>query len=106
MLTKVCAVTGSAGYVPNRYDDPNSDMQKPTVDEGSIAELPEEFAVNPRDVFTGMIRTGLDQGCCGSDGLDGPNRACACGNVVATEKSDCWTQPEVLFLKGSVDLRD
>lgn len=30
-------------------------------------------------------------GCCGLDGCDGPNRVCECGNLVGTEKSDCWT---------------
>jgi hypothetical protein len=30
-------------------------------------------------------------GCCGLDGMDGPNRACPCGAEVGTERSDCWT---------------
>lgn len=30
-------------------------------------------------------------GCCGLDGVDGPNRACACGAEVGTEQSDFWT---------------
>lgn len=30
-------------------------------------------------------------GCCGRDGLDGPNLTCAAGgHEVGTERSDCW----------------
>jgi len=46
---------------------------------------------------------GNDHGCCGSDGLDGPNRACArCGAVVGTARTDCWTPLEVRFLPRAV----
>lgn len=31
-------------------------------------------------------------GCCGLDGLDGPNRVCRCGAEVGTEHSDCCTR--------------
>lgn len=35
-------------------------------------------------------------GCCGHDGLDGPNLICPeCGNEVATLRDDCWTYVEV-----------
>ncbi|MFE9428621.1 hypothetical protein ACFYNO_37400 [Kitasatospora sp. NPDC006697] len=31
-------------------------------------------------------------GCCGLDGMDGPNLVCGgCGAEVGTEQSDCWT---------------
>jgi len=56
------------------------------------------IAANPSDLLPGALTSvGKDNGCCGSDGLDGPNRACSCGAVVATEWSDCWTQAEVRF---------
>lgn len=34
-------------------------------------------------------------GCCGPDGLDGPNLECPCGVAFATEMGDCW-QPHVV----------
>jgi len=65
------------------------------------------LAANPEDLLTDVLHsTGIDNGCCGSDGIDGPNRACTCGAVVATEWSDCWTQAEVRFLPDAVALVD
>ena len=62
-------------------------------------------AANPEDIIVGSLdRAGVDNGCCGSDGLDGPNRACVCGSMVATQRSDCWTQAEVRFLPQAVRL--
>jgi len=62
------------------------------------------ISANPSDLLPGRLRPfGPDSGCCGSAGLDGPNRACAvCGAVVATERSDCWTQAEIRFAPGAV----
>ena len=34
---------------------------------------------------------GRRNGCCGLDGMDGPNRICRCGAEIGTEQSDCWT---------------
>ena len=35
-------------------------------------------------------------GCCGLDGMDGPNIVCiACGAEVGTKMNDCWTPHEV-----------
>jgi len=37
-------------------------------------------------------------GCCGLDGLDGPNLQCdTCGVYVATKITDCWTSHCVVF---------
>lgn len=42
-------------------------------------------------------------GCCGLDGCDGPNQACAnCGAIVGTARTDCWTDHEVRFWPTSV----
>jgi hypothetical protein len=61
------------------------------------------IAANPANVVaTSLHSVGPDNGCCGSDGLDGPNRACLCGAIVATEWGDCWTQSEVRFLPDAV----
>ena len=41
-------------------------------------------------------------GCCGNDGLDGPNRVCpGCGAEVATLVDDCWTRVELRFEAGT-----
>ena len=59
--------------------------------------------VSPEDILEASLSSaGADNGCCGSDGLDGPNRACSCGSLVATQWSDCWTQAEVRFLPDAV----
>lgn len=61
------------------------------------------IAVHPEIVIDGTLKSsGSDNGCCGSDGCDGPNRSCTCGQVVATEWSDCWTWAEVRFLPEAV----
>jgi hypothetical protein len=61
------------------------------------------IVAHPDDVLAdALLSHGLDNGCCGSGGYDGPNRACLCGAVVATEWSDCWTQAEVRFLPDAV----
>lgn len=65
------------------------------------------YAINPQDVIKANILTcGVDNGCCGSDGLDGFNRRCKCGNVLGTEWSDCWTQAEYRFEPLKVELYD
>jgi hypothetical protein len=41
---------------------------------------------------------GRRNGCCGPDGLDGPNLACTrCGAEVAIESADCWTWQDVVL---------
>lgn len=61
------------------------------------------IAGNPDDLAPDALKSaGIDNGCCGSDGLDGPNRACLCGAKVATQWSDCWTQAEIRFLPRAV----
>lgn len=73
---------------------------------GTQVHSPEgAIAANPQSVAPGaLVSSGDDIGCCGSDGLNGPNRSCACGNVVATQWSDCWTFAEVRFLPDAVSL--
>ena len=63
------------------------------------------LAVNPEDVVPdALLSAGIDNGCCGSDGMDGPNRRCICGAIVATETNDCWTYAEVRFEPGTTVL--
>lgn len=102
---------------------------RPAVPEGLLVRLPLEdatvvrklrgkgrkrvdspagaIAAHPADLLADALKSaGIDNGCCGSDGLDGPNRACRCGRVVGTEWSDCWTQAEVRFLPDRVTATD
>lgn len=65
------------------------------------------IAVHPAMVRPGaLVPSGVNGGCCGSDGLFGPNRSCACGQAVATEWSDCWTYAEVLFLPDAIGVEE
>ncbi len=45
-----------------------------------------------------------NSGCCGHDGLDGPNRLCpSCHAEVATLRDDCWSLVELRFEPSAVD---
>lgn len=69
----------------------------PLVPRGAYAVSPHSgaFVLHPDDV-SGTVEhpdRGRLSGCCGLDGLDGPNLVCsACGAEVATRRSDCWGQ--------------
>ena len=46
---------------------------------------------------------GRENGCCGRDGLEGPNLLCpGCQREVATVRDDCWTFQEVRLVPGAV----
>ena len=85
----VIAWTGVAGQGPSEPDE----------------VAPAGCLVTHPDDVRGLRSHGHDNGCCGSDGCDGPNRACArCGAVVGTARTDCWTASEMRFLPEAVDL--
>jgi hypothetical protein len=80
---------------------------KPAVPQGFFAINNQEywnvgghFLVNLADLV-GTSHTGKVNGCCGLDGLDGPNLACANNHVIGTEKSDCW-MPHAAILLDSI----
>ncbi len=50
--------------------------------------------------------SGRRAGCCGLDGLDGPNVVCACGAEVGTEWSDCWMPHALALEPGATALVD
>jgi len=64
------------------------------------------LVINAKDKRRLVRRSGASTGCCGLDGLDGPNQLCACGAEVATEHSDCRAPHAVVFLRTAVELRD
>jgi hypothetical protein len=41
-------------------------------------------------------------GCCGLDGLDGPNKLCNNGHEIGTEYSDCWMPHCMIFETESI----
>ena len=56
-----------------------------------VTDFTGHFAVRP-DVLAGVGRHpdgARWSGCCGPSGLGGPNRVCACGRAVGTERADC-----------------
>lgn len=58
-----------------------ADVGLPAVHVGDLVTVLAELSLR---------RCGSRTGCCGPDGLDGPNLACACGVAVGTELSDCY----------------
>ncbi len=68
---------------------------------------PGSYVLNPDDRIPGALAPvpGRDGGCCGLDGTDGPNQQCACGAIVGTAWTDCWTQYELRLLSDRVDVR-
>jgi len=95
---------------------------EPTIPRGRLAVDPEPVArcedgtptsalgclvVNPQDVLAleehpDSLR---NSGCCGHDGLEGPNRLCPrCGSEVATLRDDCWTPVDLRFEPQAVAL--
>lgn len=56
-----------------------------------VTDFTGHFAVRP-DAVAGVGRhpdRARWAGCCGPNGLGGPNRVCACGRTVGTERADC-----------------
>lgn len=63
--------------------------------------------VHPDDRLPDALHeAGQAAGCCGLDGQDGPNQACACGAVVGTAWTDCWTANEVRLLPDAVTVTE
>lgn len=69
-----------------------------------VVQAPDgSVVVHPDDRLPDALReVGQAAGCCGLDGQDGPNQGCACGAVVGTAWTDCWTANEVRFLPDAV----
>jgi hypothetical protein len=69
--------------------------------ENFYESMPGDFLVNLRDLLK-LMPTGNRNGCCGCHGCDGPNLKCKCGNVLATEHSDCWMPTFVVLHLNSI----
>jgi hypothetical protein len=82
---------GTADVVP-----PGFFWQAPAGAEVWPGAEPAPLVVNRRDV-AGLVPAGDRTGCCGPGGTNGPNLACRCGRLVATEVADCFTPHMALF---------
>jgi hypothetical protein len=78
------------------------------IDDDHDTELPVHRArtivVRPDALLDGtVVVSGRVNGCCGFDGMDGPNQSCAnCGRVLGTARTDCWQFHEVRFKPGAI----
>lgn len=69
----------------------------PLLDQGTFAISPatRSIVLHPDDAPGTLPHTapGRNNGCCGPDGLDGPNLLCGgCGAEVAIQQTDCWLE--------------
>lgn len=98
-------------------DDPDASGYQPTLPVGRWAIDPEPVSrlgerdgppastlgclvINPFDALPLLPHPDRrrSSGCCGHDGLDGPNLLCPkCKAAVATLRDDCWTMVETRF---------
>ena len=90
--------------------DPRTDaVEEEFLDRGNLmqAEKSFYFDTNVGSFITNIADTqhmkltsdcGRLQGCCGLDGVNGPNLQCEiCGTYVATKRTDCWTLHYIFF---------
>lgn len=73
--------------------------------EVDVVEAVPRIVIHPDDRLPDAVVSipGYSAGCCGLDGYDGPNQACArCRAVLGTARTDCWTEDVVWFLPKSV----
>lgn len=108
--------------VPERQRAATGGGYLTTVQTDQLATDPEPVATHPDGTATSTLGClvahpdagrglaahpdpGRNSGCCGHDGLDGPNRLCSgCGAEVATLRNDCWSTVELRFEPDAVRL--
>lgn len=135
MLVVLCKSCGASKTVPLAAVEPDlidlSVVGEATLPQGSIvldapARTVERWAragapapaplvqapagsvvVHPDDLLPeALLPVGSGGGCCGLDGQAGPNQGCACGAVLGTAWTDCWTANDVRFLPDAVEVAD
>ena len=78
-----------------------------TVVEPTVQAPAGSVVVHPDDRLPdAVLEVGSATGCCGLDGQDGPNQGCACGALLGTAWTDCWTANEVRFLPDAVQVAE
>lgn len=88
--------------------DPNPVMGWNTLTGLKVAQAPANaVVVQPDALADGSTKGVAGWGCCGYDGNDGPNHACAtCGQLVGTAWTDCGAPHEMRFIPTAVVLAD
>jgi hypothetical protein len=107
----VCHVAITRPLLPLRPDQSIClEDGKPAVPKGFFGINKQEYwsvaghvLVNLGDLV-GTEHSGGNNGCCGLDGLDGPNLVCANGHEVGTEKSDCWMPHAAVLLYNVIGI--
>ena len=58
-----------------------------------------KIIINKKDLTNSKNHSDLKRlnGCCGLDGMDGPNKTCTNGHDIGTEYSDCWIPHCIIF---------
>jgi hypothetical protein len=89
-------------------DDICLEDRKPAVPAGHCAPSDDDYwtgstgriLVNVADLVGTLPHPNSTRrhGCCGLDGLDGPNVVCSQGHEVAVERSDCWMAHAAVLL--------
>ncbi|WP_273461514.1 hypothetical protein [Sandarakinorhabdus limnophila] len=93
----------AAGVFVRLPEDSVSILQPDNQSRTQVYSPENAVSAHPEMVIRENLKAaGTDQGCCGSNGEDGPNRACNCGQMVATEWSDCCTLAEIRFLPDTI----
>ncbi|MEV4478401.1 hypothetical protein [Micromonospora coxensis] len=86
--------------------DPSGPPYVPSDDEEYLVSAGprQTVLISPDDLLVRRLHPdhGRRNGCCGLDGLDGPNLVCGCGAEIATESSDCWTAQAVRLQPAAV----
>jgi hypothetical protein len=109
----VCRVVITRALTPLPSNQPICfDVGESAVPEGFFATLSSEnwavagatVVVNLRDLVGTKAHPDFRRrnGCCGQDGLDGPNLVCVNGHEIGTEKSDCWMPHAVALLDNVI----
>lgn len=101
-LPRGTVVVGAPARTLERWARAGAQAPPPVVQapEGSVV-------VHPDDRIPDAVRTTGDAGgCCGLDGQSGANQSCACGAVLGTAWTDCWTANEVRFLPEAVQVAE
>jgi hypothetical protein len=99
---------------------PLTPQQPLSLEDGKAAVLVGFFGIKTREQWSaeGSILVNLSDlvgtqhhpdsrrlaGCCGLDGMDGPNLVCANGHEIGTEKSDCWMPHAAVLLDTVVQV--
>jgi len=96
-------LTDALRELPEDIDLCDNDGE-PLVPQGFYSYDDGKVVINVRDRLN--VRRVKDdyrlQGCCGMDGMDGPNTECINGHEVGTEVSDCWVPHALTFEPDAV----